>query len=453
MIYLAAAIVLAALVAMASGRVPAVLALAGAISVAGLAGIAPPSALFAGLSNGGVITVAAMLVIAKGVIHTGVVSRVTWRLLSTVTTAAQTLQTHHRACGRGIVIDQHHSDRGHAHPRDEGIAADPWDPRASGTAPHRPRHHSGGLHHSGGHQLEPADRRYCRKCGGGGQHVLVRPGGVARVPGGLGAPADHGPTFVPRRSTEGDASLDWRVEIPVAANAIGVGRLPSDVGIHETRQFALLNIRRRGDMLEPTQALAAGDTLVFKATEAGRHRAVGQPPFRAVRAAALLGIRLARGTRHASRSRGPRGRPGDRGLVGQAAAKDRRREPGETVFVTCESPQASAGSRRVDAVAGRRRQSAATGSDLVGAGHPGRCHHRGHFRSGAGRDRIVHRCPADGRDAGPDPSGGRPGAGLERAVHPGRIGRAGCHRGRKWHRRQDRRRDLLPVGGQPAAAW
>ena len=91
MIYVAAAIVILTLVAMASGKVPPVLALAAAISVAAILGIAEPSQLFAGLSNGGVITVAAMLVIAKGVIHTGVVTRVAWRLLSSVTTASQTL--------------------------------------------------------------------------------------------------------------------------------------------------------------------------------------------------------------------------------------------------------------------------------------------------------------------------------------------------------------------------
>jgi hypothetical protein len=34
-------------------------------------------ALFAGLSNGGVITVAGMLVIAKGIVKTGVIARAT----------------------------------------------------------------------------------------------------------------------------------------------------------------------------------------------------------------------------------------------------------------------------------------------------------------------------------------------------------------------------------------
>ena len=52
----------------------------------------PARDLFSGLSNGGVITVAAMLVVAKGIVQTGIVTRITWRLLSTVTTARQSLR-------------------------------------------------------------------------------------------------------------------------------------------------------------------------------------------------------------------------------------------------------------------------------------------------------------------------------------------------------------------------
>ena len=58
---------------MASGtRHPRARAARGA-RVAGLLGIAPAAELFAGLSNAGVITVGGMLVIAKGVVQTGVV--------------------------------------------------------------------------------------------------------------------------------------------------------------------------------------------------------------------------------------------------------------------------------------------------------------------------------------------------------------------------------------------
>lgn len=89
---LAAVVVVATLAAMTSGRVPAVLALATGLAMAGALRLAPVPALFAGLSNGGVITVAGMLVIAKGVVKTGAIARVTWRLLATVTSAAQALR-------------------------------------------------------------------------------------------------------------------------------------------------------------------------------------------------------------------------------------------------------------------------------------------------------------------------------------------------------------------------
>ena len=92
MIYAAAVIVVAALVAMASGRVDPVLTLLVALILAGLLRIATPGELFAGLSNPGVITVGAMLVIAKGVVQTGIVTRATWALLSAATTAQQALR-------------------------------------------------------------------------------------------------------------------------------------------------------------------------------------------------------------------------------------------------------------------------------------------------------------------------------------------------------------------------
>ena len=86
-----ALIVVATLIMMASGRIPAILALATGLCVAGLTGIAETSDIFGGLSNGGVITVGAMLVIAKGVVATGIVSRVTWRLLAKVRSAQEAI--------------------------------------------------------------------------------------------------------------------------------------------------------------------------------------------------------------------------------------------------------------------------------------------------------------------------------------------------------------------------
>src|SRR6478752_7731381 len=85
-------IVLATLVVMTTGWVSPIVALASALVLAGILRIAPASQLFAGLSNPGVITVGAMLVIARGVVQTGVVSRMTRFLLATVTTSSQALR-------------------------------------------------------------------------------------------------------------------------------------------------------------------------------------------------------------------------------------------------------------------------------------------------------------------------------------------------------------------------
>jgi Na+/H+ antiporter NhaD/arsenite permease-like protein len=89
MIYVAAILVVAALVAMASGKVDPLVALLVALILAGILGIAPVEKLAGGLSNAGVITVAAMLVIAKGIVQTGVVARATWSLLASTSSAQQ----------------------------------------------------------------------------------------------------------------------------------------------------------------------------------------------------------------------------------------------------------------------------------------------------------------------------------------------------------------------------
>jgi len=91
-LYVAGIIVVATLVAMASGKLDPVLSLMVALIVAGMLGIAPPNRLLAGLSNAGVVTIAAMLVIARGIVQTGVVSRVTWSLLATKESAQQALR-------------------------------------------------------------------------------------------------------------------------------------------------------------------------------------------------------------------------------------------------------------------------------------------------------------------------------------------------------------------------
>jgi di/tricarboxylate transporter len=278
-IYLAAAIVVGTLIAMASGKIPPVLALASGLAIAGVTGVTTTSALFGGLSNGGVVTVAAMLVIAKGVIHTGVVSRVTWKLLSTVTTASQTL--------RRLIVPV-------------GIAS-----ALINTTPIVA-------------MLIPAVKELQQTRAIPARQVLLPIAHATTLAGsmtlvgtssnlliaGIASSADvtmsmfsftiialpvalvgwvwlliASPRAFTAAEDDAEPDMDWRVELPVAANAIGIGRLANDLGIASTQQYHLLEIKRGSKSLEPDKPLAAGDTLVFEATEEGVASLWGSPRF------------------------------------------------------------------------------------------------------------------------------------------------------------------------------
>src|SRR5215468_3920100 len=65
------------------------------------------------------------------------------------------------------------------------------------------------------------------------------------------------------------AAMHWRVELPIAAGAISVGKRPADIGIERTQEYALDAIVRDDATLPSTQTIAAGDLLVFSASETG----------------------------------------------------------------------------------------------------------------------------------------------------------------------------------------
>jgi di/tricarboxylate transporter len=279
MIFLAAFIVLATLVAMASGKIPAVLALATGLAVAGLAGVATPSELYSGLSNGGVITVAAMLVIASGIVQTGVVTRVTWALLSTVTTARQAL--------RRLMV-----------PVGVGSSLMNTTPIVAMLVP-------------AAMELEQTRRIPARELLLPIAHVTTLAGsvtligtssnlliaGIADTSGVNISMLSFAPVALPvalvgwaviyvtaplmlRGSrTASAASMDWRVEIPVSATALAQGRLAADIGVASTQEFRLEGIERWGERLEPAATIEAGDVLIFAATYAGVTALWGSPRF------------------------------------------------------------------------------------------------------------------------------------------------------------------------------
>ncbi|MDY6999910.1 MAG: SLC13 family permease [Actinomycetota bacterium] len=272
-------IVVVTLIVMTTGRQPAVLALICALVVAGLAGIATPAELFAGLSNGGVITIAAMLVIAKGVLYTGVITRVTYRLLNGVTTATQTLARLVPPVGVASALIN-----------TTPIVA----------------------------MLIPAAKELERQSGVPARGVLLPIAHATTLAGsatligtssnlliaGIADPAGVELTmfsFVPiavpvalvgwavlfllaprmlRGATEHtERKLEWRAEIPVAAHSNAVGRTAAALGVATTPDFELLEIQRWGESVDASEPMQAEDVLVYRATEAGVRTLWASPRF------------------------------------------------------------------------------------------------------------------------------------------------------------------------------
>ncbi|BDY31663.1 SLC13 family permease [Mycolicibacterium mageritense] len=279
MALVAAVIVVATLVAMTTGRAPAVLALICALVAAGLLGIATPSELFGGLSNAGVITIAAMLVIAKGVLHTGVVSRVTYRLLSGVHTSSQALLRLIPPVGFVSALINTTPIVAMLIPAAKELQQQSGVP-ARGVL--LPIAHATTL--AGSATLIGTSSNLLIA-------ALAAPSGVemsmfsfvpVAVPVALAGwiallvtssrMLRGGPEITER-------DLTWQTEIPVSAKANAVGRTAAELGIRATAEFQLQEILRWGKPIAADSVLAEDDVLVYRATEAGVRMLWGSPRF------------------------------------------------------------------------------------------------------------------------------------------------------------------------------
>jgi di/tricarboxylate transporter len=294
MIYVAAALVLAALVAMASGRVDPLLALLVALILAGILGIAPADQLASGLSNSGVITVAAMLVIAKGIVQTGVVSRATWALLASTGSAQQVFRRLSFPIGVASAL----------------INTTPLVALLIPAA----------------RQLEQTKRIPAREVLLPLAHVTTLAGSVTLIGtssnlviAGIAGERDvdmgmfsFAAVALPvalvgavvvyltsgralRGPVESAApTKDWRVEIPVTAPARAENRRAAALGIYKTQEYELVGIQRWGTMVGPDEPIEAGDLLVFEATEEGI-AAIWRTPLFGVSAQRLYAVSVSAG--------------------------------------------------------------------------------------------------------------------------------------------------------------
>src|SRR5262245_11190002 len=267
MIYVAAGLVVAALVAMASGRVDPLLALLVALLLAAILGIAPADQLASGLSNAGVITVAAMLVIAKAIVQTGIVSRVTWALLASASTAREVF-------------------RRLAAPIGVASALINTTPLVAMLIPAT-------------RELEQTRRIPAREVLLPLAHVTTLAGSVTLIGtssnlviAGIAGQRDvdmtmlsfapvalpvalvgsaivylAAPYLLRGESRDGEGDKEWRVEIPVTAPALAEDRHAARLGILQTQEYELAAIQRWGVTVDREARIEAGDVLVFAATE------------------------------------------------------------------------------------------------------------------------------------------------------------------------------------------
>lgn len=275
----AAIIVVITLAVIVSGRAPAVLALICALLVAGFLGIAKPSELFAGLSNGGVITIAAMLVIAKGVFYTGVVSRVTYRLLSGVDSVRATLVRLIPPVGIMSALINTTPIMAMLIPATKELEQQSGIP-ARGVL--LPTAHATTLAGSAtliGTSSNLLIAGIAQPLGVNLSMFSFVPVAVPVALAGWAVLVLTAPLLV-REQTKAEANeLGWRAEIPLSAVANSIGRTAGELGIERTPEFQLEKVRRLGEKVSTDARLEAGDVLIYRATEAGVRMLWGSPRF------------------------------------------------------------------------------------------------------------------------------------------------------------------------------
>jgi di/tricarboxylate transporter len=83
-----------------------------------------------------------------------------------------------------------------------------------------------------------------------------------------------------RKETEPPVrELNWRAEIPLSDVANSIGRTAGELGIASTPEFELVKVKRPGEKVAVDTRLEPGDTLVYRATEDGVQMLWGSPRF------------------------------------------------------------------------------------------------------------------------------------------------------------------------------
>lgn len=279
MIIVAAVLVVTTLVMMTTGWVRPVIALGTAIVIAGLLGIAPARELFSGLSNGGVITVGAMLVIAKGIVQTGLVDRMTRALLSRVSSAQRAFLK--LAVPLGVA-----SGLMNTTPIVAMLVPASKQLEQTQSIPARelmlPLAHLTTL--TGSITLIGTSSNLliagiAEDSGVSMTMLSFAPVALPVALVGIVLLYFTGPRMLHGAGVRKARPRSWRMEIPIGSAALASGRRADRLGIMTTRDYRLVEVKRDGEVLATDSALAVGDVLVFEATESGVRSLWASPLF------------------------------------------------------------------------------------------------------------------------------------------------------------------------------
>ncbi len=276
---LASLLILGCLVALASGRVPPVLAFAGTLTLAGLLDVAPSNELLSGLSSSGVVTVAAMLVVAAGVVHTGIVARAARKILGGASGLRQALTRLLFPVGLASSLMNNTPIIAMTIPAAEELEQTKGIPARRVLMPIAFAAALGGTITLIG---TSSNLLIASLAGDGGVNLNF----FAFTPVAL-------PTFVvgivllillmrrlmPSGPTLEPNPLRWRVELPVADRALLCGKALAQEGLESSRDFRALSIERSSGDFPVGTTVNPGDRITFESNADGVRELWANPRF------------------------------------------------------------------------------------------------------------------------------------------------------------------------------
>jgi len=270
-------LILASLVLMVSGRVPPVLVLAGALTIAGMLGLATSAELLSGLSSSAVVTIAGMLIVAQGLASTGVVSRFMSLLLKGADSVRSSLARLLPPVGLASSVVNNTPIVALSIPAVRELEQTRGIPARQLLLPLSFAATLGGTLTLIGTSSNLITGSVA---GAGGVEI----GMLTFVPVALPAFVLGvvllwwvAPKLLSARDAEGSAPLDWRLEARVPNGSPLIGRDPSQAGLEHSEQYELLAVVRDGVAVAAGSVVQAQDFLVYRSSEEGIALLWGNP--------------------------------------------------------------------------------------------------------------------------------------------------------------------------------